>query len=178
MLADGRLEGYAFSVLTLAVSARVALLEGDPGRAERFAREADALRDRLNVTLPSVALQARLELARCAIGLGDAQRARVYLEEADELVRLRPGLGTLVDELRELEAGLTSGPPMVRMLTPAERRVLPLLATHLSFRDIGEQPFVSHHTVKTQAISIYRKLGVTSRSAAIEEARRLGLLAP
>jgi ATP/maltotriose-dependent transcriptional regulator MalT len=30
--------------------------------------------------------------------------------------------------------------------------------------------------VKTQAISLYRKLGVTSRSEAIEKASRLGLL--
>jgi hypothetical protein len=39
-----------------------------------------------------------------------------------------------------------------------------------------EHLFISQHTVKTEAISIYRKLGVTSRSAAIDEARRLGLL--
>jgi LuxR family maltose regulon positive regulatory protein len=35
---------------------------------------------------------------------------------------------------------------------------------------------VSQNTVKTQAISIYRKLGVSSRSAAIDRARALGII--
>ena len=61
-------------------------------------------------------------------------------------------------------------------LTAAELRLLPYLPTHFSFREIGERLFVSPHTVKSQAISIYRKLGVTSRSGAIEQARRLGFL--
>ena len=59
-------------------------------------------------------------------------------------------------------------------LTSAELRVLPLLQTHLSFREIGERQFVSRNTIKTQAISIYRKLGVSSRSGAIERAAELG----
>jgi LuxR family maltose regulon positive regulatory protein len=60
-------------------------------------------------------------------------------------------------------------------LTRAELRLLPLLATHLSFREIAEQLFVSRNTIKTQAISVYRKLGVSSRSEAVAEAQRLGL---
>ena len=55
-------------------------------------------------------------------------------------------------------------------LTGAELRLLPLLATHLSFREIGERLFVSRNTIKTQAISVYRKLGVSTRSAAIARA--------
>jgi anti-anti-sigma factor len=61
-------------------------------------------------------------------------------------------------------------------LTAAELRLLPLLATHLTFREIGGRLHVSFHTVKTQAMSIYRKLGVSSRSQAIEHAQELGLL--
>ena len=61
-------------------------------------------------------------------------------------------------------------------LTAAELRLLPLLPTHLSFREIGERLYVSRHTVKTQAISIYRKLGVSSRSESIERMHDLGLL--
>ena len=60
-------------------------------------------------------------------------------------------------------------------LTTAELRLLPLLPSHLSFREIGAQLFVSHNTVKTQAISIYRKLDATSRSEAIERAVEVGL---
>jgi LuxR family maltose regulon positive regulatory protein len=61
-------------------------------------------------------------------------------------------------------------------LTTAELRVLPLLPTYLSFREIGERLFVSQHTVKSQAVSIYRKLGVSSRGEAIEHAQQFGLL--
>ena len=42
-------------------------------------------------------------------------------------------------------------------LTGAELRLLPLLSTHLSFREIGEELFVSRNTIKTQAISVYRE---------------------
>ena len=52
-------------------------------------------------------------------------------------------------------------------LTPAEVRLLPLLATHLTFPLIAERLGVSRNTVKTQAISTYRKLGVTSRNEAV-----------
>ena len=68
------------------------------------------------------------------------------------------------------------GAPGASSLTTAELRLLPLLPTHLSFREIGERLFVSRHTVKTQAISIYRKLGATSRSETIERMHELGLL--
>ena len=60
-------------------------------------------------------------------------------------------------------------------MTRAELRLLPLLASHLSFREIGER-LVTRNTVKSQAISVYRRLGATSRSEAIEQAARLGLL--
>ena len=61
-------------------------------------------------------------------------------------------------------------------LTKAERNVLPYLATSLTFPLIAKQLFVSRNTVKTQAISIYRKLGVSSRNDAVQVARETGLL--
>jgi LuxR family maltose regulon positive regulatory protein len=48
----------------------------------------------------------------------------------------------------------------------------------MSFREVGAELFISPHTVKTQAISIYRKLGVSSRGEAVRVAREIGLLAP
>jgi LuxR family maltose regulon positive regulatory protein len=61
-------------------------------------------------------------------------------------------------------------------LTPAELRVLRFLPTHLTFPAIADDLFISRNTVKTQAISIYRKLGVSSRKPAVEAARKLGFL--
>jgi DNA-binding CsgD family transcriptional regulator len=60
-------------------------------------------------------------------------------------------------------------------LTAAELRLLPLLSTHLSYAEIGERLYVSKNTVKTQAYSAYRKLGVSSRSEAVVRTRELGL---
>jgi LuxR family maltose regulon positive regulatory protein len=54
-------------------------------------------------------------------------------------------------------------------------RLLPLLPTHLSFREIGERLYLSRNTVKTQVYSVYRKLGVSSRSDAVTRTHELGL---
>ena len=61
-------------------------------------------------------------------------------------------------------------------LSPAELRLLHFLPTHLTFREIADDLFVSANTVKTQARSIYRKLGVSSRAEAVDCARAAGLL--
>jgi len=51
-----------------------------------------------------------------------------------------------------------------------------VLASQLSFPEIGAKLFLSRHTVKSEAISIYRKLGVSSRAQAVVRSRELGLL--
>ena len=61
-------------------------------------------------------------------------------------------------------------------LTIAELRTLQYLPTHLSLREVGDRLYVSRNTVKTHTISIYRKLGVNSRSEAVARGRELGLL--
>ena len=53
---------------------------------------------------------------------------------------------------------------------------MPLLATHLTFRELGQRLYVSQHTVKTQALSIYRKVGASSRSQAVRRVQEIGLL--
>jgi LuxR family maltose regulon positive regulatory protein len=66
--------------------------------------------------------------------------------------------------------------PGASSLTTAELRILPLLQTHLTFPEISTRLHLSRHTVKSHAISIYRKLGVSSRSEAITRAHAFGLL--
>ena len=61
-------------------------------------------------------------------------------------------------------------------MTTAELRLLPLLSTHLSFPEIAGEKFLSPNTIKSQAMSICRKLSVSSRSQAVARARELGLL--
>jgi LuxR family maltose regulon positive regulatory protein len=64
----------------------------------------------------------------------------------------------------------------VASLTSAELRLLPFLATHLSLAEIGERLLISRNTVKTQAVSIYRKLGASSRSETIVRMQEFGLV--
>jgi LuxR family transcriptional regulator, maltose regulon positive regulatory protein len=66
--------------------------------------------------------------------------------------------------------------PGASALTAAELRLLPMLSTHLSFPEIGEELFLSRNTVKSQAVSIYRKLGAASRRQAVTRSRELGML--
>ena len=51
-----------------------------------------------------------------------------------------------------------------------------MLSTHLSLPEIAGEMFLSPNTVKSQAISIYRKLGAFSRSQTVARSRELGLL--
>ena len=89
-------------------------------------------------------------------------------------------MGSLVEDARELRdrVAATSGSAgaWAMSLTGAELRLLPYLATHLTFPEIASRLFISRNTVKTEAVAIYRKLGVSSRSEAIERAVEVGLL--
>ena len=83
----------------------------------------------------------------------------------------------LAEELRpELSRAWGTFAPRAPALTAAELRLLPMLPTHLSFPEIAGEMFLSPHTVKSQACSIYQKLGACSRSQAVSRLRDLGLL--
>jgi LuxR family maltose regulon positive regulatory protein len=112
--------------------------------------------------------------------LSDFGAARTLLREADEILVRRPGLGVFARQAADLRAELSrargSSALGASALTAAELRLLPMLSTHLSFPEIAQEMFLSRHTVKAEAMAIYRKLGVSSRSQAIGRARELALL--
>jgi len=176
---DGSPAEYVVTAILLAVTARVAVAKGEGARARQALVSAQRLRPTLTRALSWFAVQAQLELAKAHLAVSDARGAATLLKEADGILRRRPKLGTLVAEAEDLRARISganqsSGWPST--LTAAELRLLPLLTTHLTFREIGERLFVSRNTVKTQAISAYRKLDASSRSEAIERAIELGLV--
>jgi len=175
------LEEYVTSVLLYAAAARVAIHRGDVARAREDLARAQRLRPQITYALPFYAVQARLELASAYLALSDTAAARTMLREVDELLQRRPDLGILRRQAEELRARLDAlrvEAVGASSLTAAELRLLRLLGTHHSFRAIGEQLYLSRHTVKSHAMSIYRKLGVSSRSEAIQRARDLGLVGP
>jgi LuxR family transcriptional regulator, maltose regulon positive regulatory protein len=144
----------------------MALHRADPGRARAELTRAQRLRPALTYALPHLAVQARIELARCHLALSDYAAARTLLQEADEILRRRPGLGVFVRQAQDLRAELSqaqdSSAPGPSALTAAELRLLPMLSTHLTFPEIAAEMFLSRHTVKSEAISLYRKLGASS----------------
>ena len=180
VLHRARREESFVTPLVCAVQARTALHRGDIPAARQELISAQRMRHELTYALPHFAVQARIGLARACIALTDLAGARTLTREIDELLRRRPGLGTLVGEAETLRAQLSKlrGPdaPGASALTAAELRLLPMLATHLSFPQIAGQMSLSRHTVKAEATSIYRKLGASSRDQAVMRARDLGLL--
>jgi LuxR family maltose regulon positive regulatory protein len=168
------------ALLLAAVEARNDARRGDLGEAAKGLERAGDLLEHAKPAVPWIATLALLELVHVRLALADADGARAILRRVADVLRVRPRLGVVVQHSAELDRRTCAlAEPQGRWassLTPAERRLLPLLATHLSFREIGERLYVSRNTVKTQAIAVYRKFGVTSRSAAIERAVDLGLI--
>ncbi len=69
-----------------------------------------------------------------------------------------------------------AGEPAAVLLSSREREVLALVAKGLSDPEIAEQLVLSQHTVHRHVANIRTKLGRGSRTAAVAEAARLGLL--
>jgi LuxR family maltose regulon positive regulatory protein len=172
--------GFSTAAIHLAATARAHLRHGRWDAARAQLAKAQQLTPLLNDGLPWLAVQARLELARAYVTLRDVGAARALIAEIDEVLELRPALGSLVDDVDDLRAEIAAIPRVepgrASGLTGAELRLLPLLATHLSFREMGSKLYVSRNTIKTQAISVYRKLGVCTRSEAVDRAGELGLI--
>jgi LuxR family maltose regulon positive regulatory protein len=174
----GRFEDYWTSALVYAWAARAALARGDVRAARLHAAQCARLRPLLVYSIPVAPVQALLELSRVYLGLGDVGGAEATLRQAEEILAERPLLGLLPEEARQLRTTLdraAGDPAGASSLTAAELRLLPLLATHLSLGQIGEQLHVTRATVKAQSTSIYRKLRVSSRGEAVSRSRELGL---
>lgn len=195
VVAEHHMDGYGTSTLPYALGARIAVHSGDSLAAERLLPRGMRAREYTSHLLPTLAVQSRIHLAYAWIGRDDLQAARALLDEIDEVIAHGPHLGTLADDIEELRdrlrgarqsgarlhgarlhgARLTGDAGNVP-LTVAELRLIPYLQTHLTLAQIGERLFVSRNTVSTQTASVYRKLGVQSRGAAVDEATRRGLL--
>jgi LuxR family maltose regulon positive regulatory protein len=174
------LGNYSTSALAHVATARVALHEARPDDARGALTRAHRLRPLLDHGLPWLTIQVGLELIRAHLALAEASAARTILTETESVLEIRPDMGSLIGDAQELRdhvaATAGSGGAWAMSLTGAELRLLPYLATHLMFPEIASRLFISRNTVKTEAVSIYRKLGVSSRSQAVERAVEVGLL--
>ncbi|MEM8706828.1 MAG: LuxR C-terminal-related transcriptional regulator [Actinomycetota bacterium] len=159
--------------------ARLLVRRGDVERAAIDARRAVDLAERRG-DVP-VRLSSVLTLAEALHASGhdvvelvhDVRRSTPLLDTPGVVGR---HLGIVERVLRAdgIDTPLMTTP--VEPLTDRERSLLQLLPGTLSQRELGEALHVSFNTIKTHNRQIYRKLGVTSRDAAVARARALGLL--
>jgi LuxR family maltose regulon positive regulatory protein len=160
----------------------VALLHATQGRREQ-ARTTLATARRLTVEARRIApwftVAGPLVQARAAILLGEGALARTLCVEARAHVDQDLSGTVLTDLLADTEAMLRtiqSEGIAASTITAAELRVLQFLPSRLTFQQIGEHLFLSQTTVKTHAMSMYRKLGATSRDDAVSRALAIGLV--
>jgi LuxR family maltose regulon positive regulatory protein len=173
------LDGHPPCALVFAVSALVRA-HRDVEEAQADRRRATALLGRLVDYAAWYDVELRVVMARAALRLGDVIGARALLVAATRELEGDDDAGLLrtwIDELTaQVEAFTATELVAPSALTTAELRILSLMPTHLSFREIGRRLYISANTVKTHAHAVYRKLDVSSRSDAVLRARSMGLL--
>lgn len=165
--------------------ARQELAAFNPERALALARSViegtDQTRWIVDARLTAALAQRRLGLHQDAAA--EAQRAASYLHahrlttplifipRAERRALLGPDKSDPVSRFADPFIGLSAP-----ALSDRELAVLEQLCTDETVTGIAEKLFVSPNTVKSQIRSIYRKLGVTQRTAAVKTARERGLV--
>lgn len=123
---------------------------------------------------------ALLASVMARLSLGDRDGARVIFDQACFLVEEYDDPAPLLTSmLNRIERKLHSKSRWIEPgqdLSEMECEVLGLLGLGLRRREIANSLNLSINTVKSHLRSIYRKLGVSSREAATEQARNRGLL--
>jgi LuxR family transcriptional regulator, maltose regulon positive regulatory protein len=203
-LGDPRTPAELASKLPLArrslLLARIALASGDHDAAVQYLHSPS-----LSAPTPRHALVRQLLLAEGAVARGDPAAAGTVLG-AVQTARQEKYLNTFVSTAPQVTSyliehamlaqrdffvqqltsvglqaraarpdGSRPRSRLAELLTPAELRVLNLLPTS-TYLQMAATLYVSHNTIKTHLRSIYQKLGVESRSQALERAVELRLL--
>jgi LuxR family transcriptional regulator, maltose regulon positive regulatory protein len=161
---------------TLAVPLSQALVgahKGDPGVDQTLELIRSALGQ---LQLPMwERLMVSVILAEVALERNDLGEATRCMKAGEATLRTWPDAGILRTRLEHLHRILNER-RLADPLTPMEERVLQLLPIHLTLAEIAGRLSISENTVKTHLRGLFRKLGVHSRSEAVEKARPLGLL--
>jgi LuxR family transcriptional regulator, maltose regulon positive regulatory protein len=168
------MRNYMPSICAYTVVAHLLSRRGDLQGAAVAVERANHLLPRLTQAYWWQMIVTRILLAPVLAELGRGAEAATRLEEAEALLAVHADAGKLPDwheqTARNLRlAGRRRQP--AQELSDAERRILRLLATDLSLREIGRELYLSTNTVKTHTRSIYRKLGVSSRAQAVAAVR-------
>ena len=145
-------------------------------------RPGPALFEQLRAASPTTSI-----VVLAGVADADVVHAAVALGARGFLVKQEPGPAVL-DALHRVSLGSTAFSSDAQaclvdavraradssgaLPSPRESRILRLLARGASSRQVAQRMFVSEATVKTHLNRLYRKLGVSDRSAAVAEAMR------
>ena len=83
---------------------------------------------------------------------------------------------TQTGELMQMQEPATPAEPGKSLLSPREQEVLTLISRGFTYLEIARLQALSVHTIQTHIKKIYLKLSVHSKSEAVFEATRMGLL--
>ena len=153
---------------------------GDLVEAQTTLEDGISTRRRLPGLSPWPTLIGLLALARVRSARGDRGGARETLAVTRTILQRQPDAGIFPESLERQERGLRTikrrDGSLDGELTRRELDVLHLLVSELSTSLIARRLYVAPSTVKTQVKSIYRKLEVSSRKEAVEEACAKGII--
>ncbi len=157
--------------VALAANGKLRAAERDAVEGERLRRCPDPEAGHIHSLLVLATVRARRGRTDAAeADLRTARKRLASFSDAGALTALAETVEATLERVRAAAAIVVEAP------SEAELVVLRLLSTDLSQREIGARLYLSMNTVKTHMRVLYRKLGVTSRGAAVERAAALGLL--
>ncbi|MBC7250313.1 MAG: tetratricopeptide repeat protein [Anaerolineae bacterium] len=196
---EHRLRKYELLIL-----ARLLIAEGRPGEASKLLKPLVPIAEWRG--RPGMLIEIHILQALAAQALGNTQQAmtslqralslaeaegytRLFLDEGAPMVqllrelvkrdatatyahKLLAALGPEAQEDREQKVAAS----LVEPLSARELEILRLLRTHLTSTEMAEELCISVNTVRYHIKNIYGKLGVHSRSEAVQRAEALGLL--
>jgi LuxR family transcriptional regulator, maltose regulon positive regulatory protein len=148
---------------------------GELYEAQEELESALTARRRLPGLSPWPTLLGLLALAQVRSALGDRAGARAVLAEARAILEPFTDDAGIFPEIlesqeRKLRKNNQRNGHLNGELTERELVVLRLLNGELSASQMGDSLYVAPNTVRTHIKSIYRKLGVSTRKEAVEEA--------
>jgi len=167
------LRNYLPSVGAFAITAYLLTRQSDLDAAATAVERAYDLLPRVTQAYWWQMIQSRILLGPALAALGRKDEAETRLQEAAALLEEHPDAGRM-HEWREAAVSEVRGRKRPDELSEAEQRILRLLTSELTLREIGRELYLSQNTVKTHTRSIYRKLGVSSRAEvrrAVQERR-------
>jgi LuxR family maltose regulon positive regulatory protein len=161
--------------------AEIDRLEGRAEEAEANSRAVLDLAEQAGLADNPECTVALLTLGDALLDRGRVQEAGPFIARGTELAGRQPYVARerQARAVNERLVAVTHRPQaagLVEPITGREQSVLQLLPTSLTPREMAAELYLSLNTIKTHTRALYRKLGVQSRHAAIEEARRRHLI--